>query len=99
MSEFHAALFNERPSWSQGMMVLPDIVCIDVRLWVSSNRGFWSMASQVAQGLERDLVHLSVGADMPFISTQGPALAASQQVSRLLGQFVEPFPPSPLRAA
>ena len=99
MSEFHAALFNERPSWSQGMMVLPDIVCIDVRLWVSSNRGFWSMASQVAQGLERDLVHLRVGPDMPFVSTMGPAVAGSRQVSRLLNQFVEPFPPSPSRAA
>jgi len=99
MSEFHAALFSERPSWSQGMMVLPDIVCIDVRLWVSSNRGHWSMASQVVQGLDRDLVHLAVGPDMPFISTSAPAMAASGQMSRLLSQFVEPFPPNPLRAA
>lgn len=99
MSDFHAALFTERPSWSQGMMVLPDIVAIDVRLWVSSNRGFWSMASQVAQGLDRDLVHLTVGPDMPFTGTRIPAKAASDQVERLLNQYVEPFPPIPLRAS
>lgn len=92
MSEFHADAFAAKPSWSQGMLVLPDLVCIDVRLWVSSNRGHWSLASQVAVGSEREIAHLTVGPDMPFTTIAGPARAGADKLDRLLAQYVNPFP-------
>lgn len=92
MSEFHAEPFQSLPGWTQQMIVLPDLVCIDARLWVSSNRGKWSMCTQVATGRDRELQHLAVGPDMPF-ETIGPlSRAVESQTARLLAEFVEPFP-------
>ena len=92
MSEFHDEAFASLPDWSQTMLVLPDLVCIDTRLWVSTNRGYWSMASQVAVGLDRDLVHLTVGPRRPWATPQIPLEAMNGQLERLVNQYVEPFP-------
>lgn len=92
MSEFHAESFTALPGWSQTMLVCPDIVAVDVRLWISPNRGYWSMATQVAAGLDRELVHLQVGPEMSWTVPQIPVRAAEAAMNRLVLEYTEPFP-------
>ena len=81
-----------RPDWAQGMLVLPDLIAVDLRLWVSSNRGRWSLATTVSAGVEHDLVAMHVGPERPF-STLDPILVASTSaIDRQLRRFVAPFP-------
>lgn len=95
MSERFAARFETRPEWMQGMLVLPDLVVVDVRCWVSSNRGRFSISSQTTAGLDAELVQLSVGPDLPWKTPEHAAGLAREQMDRLLSGFVDPFPPKP----
>lgn len=91
MSEWYATQFDEVPEWTQGMLVLPDILCVDFRVWVTNARRTWSTSSQVTVGLDHELVHLSVGAKMPLHTLDPIGRVAQAQVMRLIGQNIEPF--------
>lgn len=95
MSDRFAERFAAKPEWLQGMMVVPDLVCVDYRVWISTNRGFWSTASQVTEGLDATLVHLAVGAELPWSTPGHVSVAAGAQIERLITQYTEPFPPRP----
>lgn len=59
---------SERPDWCQTMLVLPDLLAIDTRLWVSPTRKMWSLNSGAWDGLTDELLALKVGPERKLSS-------------------------------
>ncbi len=59
---------GDLPDWSQRMLVLPDLLAIDTRLWVSPTRKVWSVNSGAWDGLTDELLALKVGPERKLSS-------------------------------
>lgn len=97
MSEWDEPTFAALPCWTQKSLFRPGLVCLDLRVWVDAFRRDWSMATQVASGLDRKVEHLAVGPRVRMASPEQVRRAAHDQLDRLLDAWVDspsdqPFP-------
>ena len=82
----------DRPDWCQRMIVLPDLLAIDTRLWVSPTRKMYSINTGAWDGLTEELLALKVGPERKLSSRDVVEWAIRGSAMRIYDELLNESP-------